>query len=53
MLNLANDPSGVSSCYNYGDSYLLLDNSIRLRTTFASADTFTEGVSMVRTDGRE
>jgi hypothetical protein len=39
VLNLANDPRGVSSCYGYGDSYFLLDNSVRLRTTFASCDT--------------
>lgn len=39
VLNLANDPRGVTSCYQYGNSYLLLNNNVRTRTTFADMDT--------------
>ena len=40
VLNIVNDPNGVYSCISYGDSYLVLNNeTIRLRTTFASGDT--------------
>jgi hypothetical protein len=39
VLNVVNDPRGIMSCYSYGDSYLVLDNSkVRLRVTFASCD---------------
>ena len=38
VLNITNDPNGVSCCYGYGDSYLLLKN-VRFRTTFANQDT--------------
>mmetsp|Transcript_28441 Transcript_28441/g.48324 ORF Transcript_28441/g.48324 Transcript_28441/m.48324 type:complete len:332 (-) Transcript_28441:140-1135(-) len=38
VLNFANDPCGVRTCYHYGDSFLLLRN-VRLRTTFAQKDT--------------
>jgi hypothetical protein len=38
VLNIVGDPRGVKSCYSYGDSFLQL-KKVRLRTTFASADT--------------
>lgn len=38
VLNIVGDGKGVKSCYGYGDSFLQL-KKVRLRTTFASADT--------------
>lgn len=38
MLNIVGDSRGVKACYAYGDSFLQL-KKVRLRTTFASADT--------------
>jgi hypothetical protein len=37
-LNVLNDPYGIRSCYNYGDSYFRLKR-VRLRTSFADCDT--------------
>jgi hypothetical protein len=45
VMNFSNDPSGVQSCYTYGDCYLLLQN-VRLRATFASGDTSDETAQM-------
>jgi hypothetical protein len=39
VLNMSNSPSGVRACKAYGDSYLLLNQNVRLRTTFANMDT--------------
>lgn len=39
-LNISNDPSGVVSCRQYGDSLLILRNeTVRHRTTFSDGDT--------------
>ena len=38
VLNIVGDACGVKACYAYGDSFLQL-KKVRLRTTFASADT--------------
>ena len=37
VMNVVNDPTGVSACSGYGDSILVLRNC-RLRTTFANRD---------------
>jgi len=40
VLNVSNDPAGVRSAYQYGDSYFLLRSErVRLRCTFADQDT--------------
>lgn len=36
--NIANDPSGVRCCRVYGESYLVLGDNVRLRTTFTGLD---------------
>ncbi|KAJ3057125.1 hypothetical protein HK097_000053 [Rhizophlyctis rosea] len=38
VLNVVNDPSGMQSCYGYGDCHFILSRNVRLRTTFASMD---------------
>ena len=38
VLNIVGDSRGVKACYAYGESFLQL-KKVRLRTTFASADT--------------
>jgi hypothetical protein len=39
VFNVCNDPMGVASCRQYGDSFFLLKNDrVRLRTTFANCD---------------
>jgi hypothetical protein len=45
VMNITNDPAGVQCCYGYGDSYLVLQN-VRLRATFASQDSASEGAQM-------
>lgn len=45
VLNIVGDPRGVRSCYGYGDSFLQL-KKVRLRTTFASADTSMSAVKL-------
>jgi hypothetical protein len=37
VLNITNDPHGVRSCAQYGESYMILKNT-RLRATFADMD---------------
>ncbi len=45
VLNLLNDPRGISTCKHYGDSYFCLKNeTVRLRSTFSSADSCHEHV---------
>ena len=39
VLNTPNSPNGISACYAYGDSFMLLADNVRLRTTFADMDT--------------
>jgi hypothetical protein len=47
VLNVTNDPNGVKACYGYGNSYLLVKNdTMRLRTTFASCDTSSQTVKL-------
>jgi len=38
VLNILNNPNGVSLCSAYGDCYLLLKKDVRLRTTMAEQD---------------
>lgn len=45
VLNVLNDPQGVKACCGYGQSYLIL-KKVRLRTTFASSDTFCKTVRL-------
>ncbi len=37
VLNIVNDPNGISSCVYYGDSFFIL-KKVRLRTSFANKD---------------
>lgn len=37
-LNVVNDPTGIRCCAQYGDSFLLLKQEVRYRTTFAWKD---------------
>ena len=39
VFNIFNCPDGVPTCCHYGDSYLMLKNEVRLRTTCADKDT--------------
>jgi hypothetical protein len=41
-INITNDPAGVHSCAQFGDSYLLLRN-VRFRTTFCDGDSSNAG----------
>lgn len=43
VLNVVSDPEGVSACKGYGTSFMVLKD-VRLRTTFASADTSSSSV---------
>jgi hypothetical protein len=47
-LSFLNSPFGcLSTCFPYGDSFFVLNNErVRLRTTFASCDTSSAGVQM-------
>ncbi|KAI6652321.1 hypothetical protein LOD99_7336 [Oopsacas minuta] len=45
VLNIVGDSCGVKACYGYGDSFLQL-KKVRLRTTFASADTSMSNVKL-------
>ena len=49
-LNFTNDPNGVKSCYPYGNSYLLLNNNVKQRTTFCYGDSggFITGIATFR-----
>lgn len=37
-INLTNSPQGIQSCYGYGDSFFILKNKIKERTTFVLGD---------------
>jgi hypothetical protein len=45
VLNITNDPAGVTICHYYGDSYLVLKH-VRLRASFADKDTGYDGVTL-------
>ena len=37
-INITNDPLGVTKCYGYGDSYLILKDNVKTRCSFIMGD---------------
>ena len=38
VMNVVNDPNGITAAYSYGNSYMILQH-VRLRSSFANQDT--------------
>jgi Protein of unknown function (DUF3626) len=49
VLNIVNDPAGVRSCQQYGDSVMVLAHNTRIRCTFASKDSGYEDIDTLAT----
>lgn len=39
-INITKSPSGIASCYSYGNSYMILNNYIKNRASFIHGDSF-------------
>ena len=46
VLNLTNDPCGLTCCYGYGDSYLELKPNVKSRSTFVFGDSSKQDLHM-------